>query len=280
MVSRPFAGRCSMRVSFPMSTDQSATRRRMLFDTGAGFGWLALSWLSGGQAASAAVGQPHFPPKVKRVVQVFCVGGMSHLDTFDYKPQLSQRNGQPFNMPTFFGQAGSLLGSVFPFQQRGQSGLWVSDLLPNLAQCADKLTIIRTMVAKSANHMPAVAQMNTGFIVMGFPAMGAWVTYGLGTENQNLPAYVVLTDPNGQPWGGSVHWSNSFLPASAQGTAFRSSGDPVPDLATPPGVSAESRRAGLGWLEKMNSEYAEAHHGESAIEARVRSYEVAASMQL
>ena len=189
MVSRLFAGRCSMPVSFRMSTDQSATRRRMLFDTGAGFGWLALSCLSGGQAASAGVGQPHFAPKVKRVVQVFCVGGMSHLDTFDYKPQLSQRNGQAFNMPTFFGQAGSLLGSVFPFKQRGQSGLWVSDLLPNLAQCADKLTVIRTMVAKSANHMPAVAQMNTGFILTGFPSMGAWVVYALGSENRE-PAVV------------------------------------------------------------------------------------------
>jgi hypothetical protein len=252
----------------------------MLLDVGAGFGWLAASWLLQRENAQAAELGPHFAPKVKRVIQLFCIGGMSHLDTFDFKPELQKLNGKPYEMPTFFGQGGNLLASPWAFKQRGQSGLWVSDLLPNLARCADKLTVVRTMVGKSANHMPAIAQMNTGFILMGFPAMGAWVTYGLGTENQNLPAFVVLTDPNGQPWGGSVHWSNGFLPASAQGTAFRSSGDPVPDLATPLGVSAESRRAGLGWLEKMNSEYAEAHPGDSAIEARVRSYEVAASMQL
>ena len=183
-VSRLFAGRCSMPVSSRMSTDSSSTRRRMLFDTGAGFGWLACRGSLADRRCLRGGGQPHFPPKVKRVVQVFCVGGMSHLDTFDYKPELSQRNGQPFNMPTFFGQAGNLLGSVFPFQQRGQSGVWVSDLLPNLAQCADKLTVIRTMVAKSANHMPAVAQMNTGFILTGFPSMGAWVVYALGSENR------------------------------------------------------------------------------------------------
>ena len=256
------------------------TRRRILLDAGAGFGWLAASWLLQRDSAQAAESKPHFAPKVKRVIQLFCVGGMSHLDTFDFKPDLQKLNGKPYEMPTFFGQAGNLLASPWTFKQRGQSGLWISELLPNLGQCADKMTIIRTMVAKSANHMPAIAQMNTGFILMGFPAMGAWVTYGLGTENQDLPAFVVLTDPNGQPWGGSVHWSNGFLPASVQGTAFRSAGDPVPDLATPPGVTAEARREGLGWLEKMNSEYAASHPGESSIEARVRSYEVAASMQL
>jgi len=252
----------------------------MLFDTGAGFGWLALSWLSGGQAASAGVGRPHFAPKVKRVVQVFCVGGMSHLDTFDYKPQLSQRNGQAFNMPTFFGQAGSLLGSVFPFKQRGQSGLWVSDLLPNLAQCTDKLTVIRTMVAKSANHMPAVAQMNTGFILTGFPSMGAWVVYALGSENENLPSFVVLPDSRAHPWGGTLQWSNGFLPAAVQGTAFRGSADPVPDLSNPPDTDAAAREAGLKWLSKMNARFAAEHPGDSNLDARLRSYELAAKMQL
>ena len=127
-------------------------RRRWLLDAGAGFGWLAVSSLA--QGASPF---PHFAPRAKRVLQVFCVGGMSHVDTFDYKPELARRNGKPFDMPTFFGQGGNLLGNVFEFKQRGQSGLWVSDLLPNLADCADKLTVIRTVVSKSANHMPAVA---------------------------------------------------------------------------------------------------------------------------
>ena len=155
------------------------TRRRLLLDAGAGFGWLALSAL-----ASA---RPHFTARARRVVQVLCVGGMSHLDTFDFKPELARRSGQPFDMPTFFGQAGNLLGNIFEFKQRGQSGLWISELLPNLATCADKLTVIRTMVAKSANHMPAIAQMNTGFILTGFPSMGAWVTYALGSESDTCP---------------------------------------------------------------------------------------------
>jgi hypothetical protein len=136
------------------------------------------------------------------------------------------------------------------------------------------------MQAKSANHMPAVAQMNTGFILTGFPSMGAWVVYALGTENENLPAFVVLPDPRAYPWGGSLQWSNGFLPAAVQGTAFRSSGDPVPDLSNPPGTDLASREAGMQWLAKMNRQYAEEHSGDSNLEARLRSYELAARMQL
>ena len=259
------------------------SRRRLLLDTGAGFGWLALSWLGSAQKSHAASTQnqlPHFPPKVKRVVQVFCVGGMSHLDTFDYKPELARRNGGSFDMPTFFGQAGNLMAPRFEFKQRGQSGLWVSDLLPRLAQCADKLTVIRTMVAKSANHMPAVAQMNTGFILTGFPSMGAWVVYALGTENDNLPAFVVLPDPRSYPWGGTLQWSNGFLPAAVQGTTFKGTGDPVPDLSNPPATDPAARQAGMEWLASMNRRYAGEHPGESNLEARLHSYELAARMQL
>ena len=263
-----------------MSIDPAITRRRLLLDSGAGFGWLALSWLSTRNAGAAPVGQPHFAAKIKRVVQVFCVGGMSHVDTFDYKPELSRRTGQPFNMPTFFGQAGNLLGSVFDFKQHGQSGLWVSELLPNLAQCADKLTVIRTMVSKSANHMPAVAQMNTGFILTGFPSMGAWVVYALGSENEDLPSFVVLPDARAYPWGGTLQWSNGFLPAAVQGAAFRSAGDPVPDLSNPPGTDTVARRASLEWLANMNRRFAEEHRGNSNLDARLRSYELAAKMQL
>jgi len=261
------------------------SRRKLLLDTGAGFGWMALSMLQQGEARAAgsdrAIKQgPHFQPKVKRVVQVFCVGGMSHLDTFDYKPELSRRNGQAFNMPTFFGQAGNLMGGVFEFKQRGQSGLWVSDLLPELAQCADKLTVIRTMVSRSANHMPAVAQMNTGFILTGFPSMGAWVVYALGTESENLPAFVVIPDPRAYPWGGTLQWSNGFLPAAVQGTTFRATGEPVPDLSTPSDTDDAKRRAGLEWLGKMNRKYTQEHSDDSNLEARIKSYELAASMQL
>ena len=251
-----------------------STRRQMLLDAGAGFGWLAVS------ALSARAGETHFAPKAKRVIQVFAVGGMSHLDTFDYKPELAKRNGKPFDMPTFFGQGGNLLGNVFEFAQRGQSGLWVSNLLPQLAACADRMTVIRTMVSKSANHMPAVACMNTGFILTGFPSMGAWVTYALGSERENLPAFVVLPDPRAHPWGGTVQWSNGFLPAAVQGTMFRGTATPVPDLATPAGTQPESRQAALAWLNRQNKRYADEHPGDSALDARVRSYELAASMQL
>jgi len=267
-----------------MSTDRPdlLSRRRLLLDTGGGFGWLAMSWLlSRDRARAASDGlKPHFPPKAKRVLQIFCVGGMSHLDTFDYKPELARRSGAPFDMPTFFGQAGNLLGPRFEFRQRGQSGLWVSDLLPKLAGSADRLTVIRTMVSKSANHMPAVAQMNTGFILTGFPSMGAWVTYALGSESDNLPAFVVLPDPRAHPWGGTLQWSNGFLPAAVQGTTFRTSGDLVPDLSNPPGTDPAAREAGMGWLAAINQKYSREHPGDSELEARLRSYELAARMQL
>ena len=136
------------------------------------------------------------------------------------------------------------------------------------------------MVAKSANHMPAVAQMNTGFILTGFPSMGAWVVYALGSENEDLPSFVVLPDPRAYPWGGTLQWSNGFLPAAVQGTAFRSAGDPVPDLSTPSGTDTMARRAGLEWLANMNRKFADEHRGNSNLDARLRSYELAAKMQL
>ncbi len=249
------------------SSNSNNSRRQLLLNAGFGFGWLA--------ASSLANGAPHFAPKAKRILQLFTLGGMSHMDTFDYKPELDKRDGKPFDMPTFFGQAGNLYASPWKFHQRGQSGLHVSDLLPHLATCADKLTIIKSMVAKSANHMPAVAQMNTGFILSGFPAMGAWVTYALGTESQNLPAFVVLPDHRNYPWGGTLQWSNGFLPATVQGTAFKSTGDPVPDLSSPTDQSRARQ-----WVNAMNRSYAEQRAGDSDLEARVRSYELAAQMQL
>ncbi|MBL8241556.1 MAG: DUF1501 domain-containing protein [Bryobacterales bacterium] len=243
------------------------SRRQWLLDAGFGFGWLA--------ASALANAQTHFEPKAKRILQIFTLGGMSHMDTFDYKPELDKRDGKPFDMPTFFGQAGNLYKSPWKFERRGQSGIYVSDLLPHLATQADKLTVIRSMVAKSANHMPAVAQMNTGFILSGFPAMGAWVTYALGTENQNLPAFVVLPDHRNYPWGGTLQWSNGFLPAAVQGTAFKSAGDPVPDLTSPFDQSKARQFAAT-----LNRSYAEQRPGDTDLDARVRAYELAAQMQL
>ena len=265
----------------------SLLRRRLILDAAGGFGWLALASI----LPRGAVGAPaeasrkaavhHAAPRAKRVIQVFAVGGMSHIDTFDFKPELVRRDGTPYSMPTFFGQGGNLRGPAWPFRQHGESGHWVSGLMPNMARQADKLTVVRSMVSKSANHMPAVAQMNTGFILTGFPAMGSWITYALGSESDDLPAFVVLPDPNSHPWGGSAQWTNGFLPATVQGTAFRTraGGDPVPDLALPDGISQESRTEAAAWLQRMNIEYARAHPGESSLEARVQSYEVAARMQ-
>lgn len=262
----------------------SPSRRRLLLDAAGGFGWLALASMMPREALGAPGrdGAPHVPPRAKRVIQIFAVGGMSHVDTFDFKPDLLRRDGTPYSMPTFFGQGGNLRGPAWPFRQHGESGLWVSGLLPAMAEQADKLTVIRSMVSKSANHMPAVAQMNTGFILTGFPAMGAWVTYALGSENEDLPSFVVLPDPNSHPWGGSAQWTNGFLPATVQGTAFRthSDGDPVPDLAPPDGIAPAARAEAASWLRDMNREYALAHPGDSSLDARVRSYEVAARMQV
>ncbi len=266
----------------------SFSRRRLILDAAGGFGWLALASILPRDLLGAPTGSPaprealRFQARAKRVIQIFAVGGMSHVDTLDFKPELASRDGTPYSMPTFFGQGGSLRGPAWPFRQRGESGQWVSDLLPGLGRQADRLTVIRSMVSKSANHMPAVAQMNTGFILTGFPAMGAWVTYALGSETDDLPAFVVLPDPDSHPWGGSAQWTNGFLPATVQGTAFRthSAGDPVPDLAPPERMAPGSRDAAASWLREMNQAYARAHPGDSSLEARVRSYEVAARMQV
>ena len=152
---------------------------------------------------------PHFPPKARRVVQIFCCGGVSHLDTFDYKPELEKLHGKTLEGKGenlgFFGQPGKVMKSPYEFRQHGKSGAWVSSLLPHLASCVDDVCFIHSMFAKSNNHTPATFQMNSGFTMNGFPSMGAWLSYGLGTENENLPAFVVLPDPRGLVAGGSIN---------------------------------------------------------------------------
>ncbi|MDX2035875.1 MAG: DUF1501 domain-containing protein [Isosphaeraceae bacterium] len=271
-------------------------RRRFLLDASAGLGAIALHWLLEREARAAdreadrrtlpgasPRPAPHFEPKVRRVIQIFACGGMSHLDTFDHKPLLRERHGRAIEVKgkitPFFGQPGTCLQSPWTFEKRGESGLEISSLLPEIAKCADDLTIIRSMVAKSANHTPATFQMNSGFTLNGFPSMGAWLSYGLGTENENLPAYVVLPDPRGLPAGGAINWTSGFLPASHQGVCFRTKGDPIPDLSTPDDVEPAERDAGRAFLARLNRGDLAAHPGDSSLEARIRSYELAARMQ-
>lgn len=191
---------------------------------------LLLHQKSGG--ASESVRQtspaPHFPPRVKRVVHICLIGGLSHLDSFDYKPALKDLHGKA--MPTdktpetFFGKVGLLRKNDFEFRRRGQSGLWISDLFPHIAAQADELTLLRSMKADSANHTPATFQENTGFRLNGFPVLGSWLSYGLGCETDELPSFVVLPDVRGYPAAGTINWSNGFLPALHQGCPFNHKG--------------------------------------------------------
>ena len=264
------------------------SRRHFLWNSGGGLGAIALAWMlqrdNARAAGSSSSIMPHFAAKAKRVVQVFCAGGVSHLETFDYKPELERMHGKMLEGKGenlgFFGQPGRLMKSLYAFRQRGKSGAWVSDLLPHIAGCADDLCIIHSMFAKSNNHTPAAFQMNSGFTLNGFPCMGAWLSYGLGTENENLPAFVVLPDPRGLPAGGSINWTSGFLPATHQGVAFRTqSTEPVADLRTPAGITGPARAADMTLLAAMNREFADAHRGDDAFAARLRSYELAARMQ-
>lgn len=272
------------------STPALLSRRHFLANTAGGLGGVALAWLLAREQARASGGPapggrlPHYPARAKRVVQIFCCGGVSHLDTFDYKPELERLHGKTLEGKGenlgFFGQPGKVMKSAYAFRQRGQSGAWVSELLPHLAGCVDDICFIRSMYAKSNNHTPATFQMNSGFTMNGFPSMGAWLSYGLGTENENLPAFVVLPDPRGLIAGGSINWTSGFLPANHQGVPFRtSSREPVVDLNTPGNVTAEGRAADMNFLAGMNREFAENHPGDGAFAARLRSYELAARMQ-
>ena len=269
------------------------TRRHFLWEAGAGLSGLALAWMFQQEARAAeriaAPGSPygakptHFPAKAKRIIHICACGGVSHLDTYDYKPELLKHDGQELTnkgkIDTFFGKPGRLLKSPFAFKQHGQSGAWMSELLPNLASCVDDMTFVHSMVSKSSNHTPATFFMNSGFTMNGFPCLGAWLSYGLGSENQDLPAFVVLPDPRQLPAGGAINWTSGFLPAVHQGVAFRASGEPIVDLNTPREVSPSRRQAESALLAKMNSNFAVANPGDSTLAARIRSYELAARMQ-
>jgi hypothetical protein len=234
--------------------------------------------------AAEAKGTPHLPVKAKRVVHICLCGGLSHLDSFDYKPELARFHGKSLQSEerpaTFFNQIGLIRKNDWEFRQRGDSGLWISDLFPHLAEVADELTVIRSMVADSANHTPATFEENTGFRLNGFPVMGSWVSYGLGCETDELPSYVVLPDARGLPAGGAINWSNGFLPAQHQGVIFQSQGPAIQDLfparTLPEGLDAASRSL----LARMNRQHLERTGVEDALVARIKSHELAAKMQL
>jgi hypothetical protein len=226
---------------------------------------------------------PHFTPKAKRVLMLFCSGACSHLDTWDFKPELIKRHGQPMpgadKLITFQGEQGNLSKSPYEFKPRGQSGKFTSELLPHLGALADEFCFIHSMNAKSNTHGPGENQMSTGFTLDGFPSMGAWITYALGSENQNLPAFVAIPDPRGVPQTGPNNWSAGFLPAVFQGVAFNAD-KPIAHLATPKEISASAEAATRDFLKLLNQQHLQQHPGDAELMARIASYELAAKMQL
>ena len=228
---------------------------------------------------------PHFEPRATAVISLFMSGGVSHVDTFDPKPALKRYAGQPLhgkvdgNIAVRQGFPGPLMPSPFSFQKYGESGIEVSEIFPNLARHVDEMAFIRSVYGRSNDHIQATYEMQSGQIRMGFPSVGSWVTYGLGAESSSLPAFVVMTDYRGGPLGGPNDWSAGFMPATYQGTRFRSSGDPIVDLEPPEGMTPETQRARLDVLAKLNEMDMEKYPGNSELAARISSYELAYRMQ-
>ncbi|HBT21506.1 MAG TPA: DUF1501 domain-containing protein, partial [Verrucomicrobiales bacterium] len=238
-------------------------------------------------ARAAALGQatfPNFAPRAKRAIQISLVGGMSHIDSYDYKPGLDKAHGKPLGSSEkpdiFFGQVGLLRRSDFAFKQRGQSGLWLSDMFPNIAEMADEMTVIRSMTTDSANHTPALFFANSGFEFNGFPSVGSWVSYGLGCETESLPAFVVLSDGRGGPNGGASNWTSGFLPSQHQGVELRSGKTPVRDLFPAIEQPKGSDAAARDFLQQLNARHADRSGADAMLSSRMRSYELAARMQL
>lgn len=270
------------------------TRRDILQASGAGFGWLACQSLMQQQAAAdialgshpLAVRAPHFAPRANAVIFLFMYGGPSHVDLFDPKPALQEWHGKAIPVwkteDAFMGgkTKNVAMASPYKFAKYGEAGIDIAETYPNLAQHADKLCVIRSMHADSNNHGPALFQMNSGFVQAGRPCMGSWVTYGLGSESENLPAFVVLLDHQGAPVNGALNWSNGFMPAAFQGVPFRSQGDPIAYLKPPARITNDRQRARLDLLKQWNSDYATAFPGESDLDARINTYELAYRMQM
>ena len=268
----------------------AVTRRDVLVRAAHGFGSIALASLLDLPASAAAqrvnpmaARPPHFPAKAKSVIFLYMVGGPSHIDTFDPKPALEKYDGQP--LPPSYGTVVSqftkgdtpLLKSPWTFQKYGQCGRDVSTLFPHMAQCVDDMCFVKSFYTESTVHAPAMYQVNTGRILMGYPSMGSWITYGLGSESDNLPAYVVMPQPEGTPEGGTPCWGTGFLPAVYQGTVFRPGPRPIVNLNPPAGMTPERQRRTLDFLQSMNE--MDTLDSDTEMAARISSYELAFRMQ-
>ena len=282
----------------PLNTFCGRTRREFLWESGAGFTSLGLTGLLSvdgffpQQAAAAedkeflnplAPKKPHHTPKAKSVIFLFMYGGPSHVDTFDYKPKLFELDGQTIPVKTK-GRGGSknegrIVGPKWSFKQYGESGQWVSELFPHLSQHVDKLAFLKSMTADSPIHGSAMLMMNSGKVLSGSPCLGSWANYGLGSENEDLPGFVVMLDPKGGPISGAKNWSSGYMPASYAGTIMRSQGAPLIDLKLPEGTSPEVRRQLLDTLRAANEEHRASRADMHDLAARVSSYELAFKMQ-
>ena len=264
---------------------QVTSRREFFTRAGSGLAGIALaSLLRAGARDPLAPKKPHHQPKAKSIIWLFMEGGPSHVDLFDPKPKLLDLAGQP--MPASFGRPitamgtsnNTLMPSKRAFKQYGQSGIWVSDWYPNIAQHVDDMAVIRSVWADGLNHVGSVCQMNTGSILAGRPAMGAWTTYGLGSANRNLPSFVVLLDDK-EPVGGPKNWNSGFLPATFQGTQFRQGDTPILHLKSPYGITPDEQRGKLDFLKQLNERFSRENPGDTELEARIGAYELAYQMQ-
>lgn len=281
-----------------MHTSTLIERRHLLCKAGAGAGILGLSALlqDEGLLSSAAAGadrsdplaprDAHFSGSAKRVIWLFINGGPSHVDTWDYKPALTKYDGKElegFDRFTgfFANSVGPLMQSPFKFDQHGESGKWVPDIFPHLAKHVDKMAFINSGHAESNNHSPALFMMNTGLPRMGYPCVGSWVTYGLGSESRDLPAFLVMSDPKGRglPKGYSLNWGAGFLPSVYQGTWLKPTGAPIDNLQPPSGLNESRQKAQLALLSRLNQQHLQLRQEENDLAARIESFELAYRMQ-
>lgn len=281
---------------FSSATNLIISRRQLLSRLGGGIAGLGLADLLSRQGLLAATGQnpqdrqnsltpkpQHFPAKAKAVISIFCYGGVSQLDTFDPKPDLAKWAGEAMDdvgeVHTIMGNPGGIMPSPFKFKKHGECGMEISELFPHIAEHADDLALIRSMHCLSPAHGPALFQMNTGTLLAGHPSVGSWVTYGLGTENENLPGFIVFTDYRGGPINGPPNWGNGYMPAAYQGTQFRDTSTPIVDLKPPVDRTPDQQERWLRLLHDLNERHAAENPEDTELAARIQSYELAFRMQ-